>query len=352
MNERIQALRHKMAGLDLQGMIISNPINVKYLTGIDAEGILLLTRKENIYVTDARYTEYVTSILTPFDEIVVDDQKNISKYDYENYFLFCENVGFEEDYVTYATYKEYMHKYKINNFVEAARLIEALRVIKDDEEVKNVKTACEITDKCFNFLLDYIKPGMTEKEIARKIHDFYMDNAEGESFEAIVASGENSSKPHAIPTDRKIHVRDIILIDMGCKVNGYCSDMTRTIFVGEPLKEQLEVYNLVLETQKKVLNEIKDGQNIKALSKIAENNFANKGYTLVHSLGHGVGLEIHENPRVNIKNDSNLKENMIITDEPGIYLTGNFGIRIEDTVLVTKLGAIALTESNKECIII
>ena len=95
MNERIQALRHKMAGLDLQGMIISNPINVKYLTGIDAEGILLLTRKENIYVTDARYTEYVTSILTPFDEIVVDDQKNISKYDYENYFLFCENVGFE-----------------------------------------------------------------------------------------------------------------------------------------------------------------------------------------------------------------------------------------------------------------
>lgn len=352
MNERIQALRHKMAGLNLQGMIISNPVNVKYLTGIDAEGILLLTRKENVYITDARYTEYVTSILTPFDEIVIDDLKNISRDDYENYFLFCENVGFEEDYVTYAMYKEYMHKYKINNFVEATKLIEVLRMIKDDEEIKNVKTACEITDRCFKMLLDYIKPEMTEKQIARKIHNYYMDNAEGESFEAIVASGENSSKPHAIPTDRKVQSQDIITIDMGCKFKGYCSDMTRTIFVGDPKKEQMDVYNLVLESQQKVLNEIKEGQNIKQLAKMVENSFSDKGYTLVHSLGHGVGLEIHEKPFLNMKNDNLLKENMIITDEPGIYLTGNFGVRIEDTVLVTKQGVITLTESSKECIII
>ena len=151
MNERIQTLRYKMAGLNLQGMIISNPVNVKYLTGIEAEGILLLTRKENIYITDARYTEYATNTLTPFDEIVVDDQKNISRDDYENYFLFCENVGFEENYVTYDLYKEYMHKYKINNFVEASKLVEALRIIKDDEEIKNIKTACEITDRCFKY---------------------------------------------------------------------------------------------------------------------------------------------------------------------------------------------------------
>ena len=352
MNERIQALRHKMAGLNLQGMIISNPVNVKYLTGIDAEGILLLTRKENVYITDARYTEYVTSILTPFDEIVIDDLKNISRDDYENYFLFCENVGFEEDYVTYAMYKEYMHKYKINNFVEATKLIEVLRMIKDDEEIKNVKTACEITDRCFKMLLDYIKPEMTEKQIARKIHNYYMDNAEGESFEAIVASGENSSKPHAIPTDRKVQSQDIITIDMGCKFKGYCSDMTRTIFVGDPKKEQMDVYNLVLESQQKALNEIKEGQNIKQLAKMVENSFSDKGYTLVHSLGHGVGLEIHEKPFLNMKNDNLLKENMIITDEPGIYLTGNFGVRIEDTVLVTKQGVITLTESSKECIII
>lgn len=352
MNERIQLLRHRMAGMDLQGMIVANPINVKYLTGIDAEGILLLTRKENIYVTDSRYTEYVTSILTPFDEIVVDDQKNISKDDFENYFMFCENVGFEEDYITYSKYKEYMHKFRINNFVEATKIIESLRMIKDNEEIEYIKKACKITDDCFNMIIQYIKPGMTEIQVARKIQDFYRDFAEGESFETIVASGENTSKPHAIPTNRKIEKQDIVLIDMGCKVKGYCSDMTRTIFIGEPTEEQLKIYNLVLKNQKQVLDDIQEGKNIKNLSRRLENNFAEYGYDMIHSLGHGVGLEIHEKPFVNSKNDNSLKENMVITDEPGIYLPGNFGIRIEDTVLVKKQGHQALTESTKECIII
>lgn len=188
MNDRLKALRNKMAGLNLQGMIIANPINIKYLTKIEAEGILLITRKENIFITDGRYIEVVSSIITPFDDIVVDDQKNISRDDYENFFLFCENVGFEEDYVTYADYKRYIRKYKINNFVEAQDLITQLRMIKDEEEIANIKRACEVTDECFKMLLEYIKPGLTEKQIARKIQDFYRDNSEGESFETIVAS--------------------------------------------------------------------------------------------------------------------------------------------------------------------
>ena len=188
MNDRLKALRNKMAGLNLQGMIIANPINIKYLTKIEAEGILLITRKENIFITDGRYIEVVSSIITPFDDIVVDDQKNISRDDYENFFLFCENVGIEEDYVTYADYKRYIRKYKINNFVEAQDLITQLRMIKDEEEIANIKRACEVTDECFKMLLEYIKPGLTEKQIARKIQDFYRDNSEGESFETIVAS--------------------------------------------------------------------------------------------------------------------------------------------------------------------
>ena len=188
MNDRLKALRNKMAGLNLQGMIIANPINIKYLTKIEAEGILLITRKENIFITDGRYIEVVSSIITPFDDIVVDDQKNISRDDYENFFLFCENVGFEEDYVTYADYKSYIRKYKINNFVGAQDLITQLRMIKDEEEIANIKRACEVTDECFKMLLEYIKPGLTEKQIARKIQDFYRDNSEGESFETIVAS--------------------------------------------------------------------------------------------------------------------------------------------------------------------
>ena len=164
--------------------------------------------------------------------------------------------------------------------------------------------------------------------------------------------GENSSKPHAVPTDRKIQEKDIITIDMGCKINGYCSDMTRTIFVGGITKEQKEIYDLVLENQQKALNEICEGTNMKTIFKSVESDFNVNGQTLIHSLGHGVGLEIHEPPIINAKNDNLLKEKMIITDEPGIYIAGNFGIRIEDTVLVTKKGQVSLTESPKECIII
>lgn len=178
MNDRLQAVRNKMGGLNLQGIIIANPINIKYLTKIEAEGILLITRKENVFITDGRYMEYVSSIITPFDEIVVDDQKNISKEDYENFFLFCENVGFEEKYLTYSKYKEYIRKFKINNFVEADEIFETLRIIKDDNEIACVKKACEVTDKCFEMLLEYIKPGLTEKQIARKIHEYYLDNSE------------------------------------------------------------------------------------------------------------------------------------------------------------------------------
>lgn len=347
MNDRILGLRNKMAGLNIQGMIISNPINVKYLTGIEAEGILLITRKENVYITDSRYIEYVSNTITPFDEIVVDDFKNISKDDYENFFLFCENVGFEENFVTYADYKRYMHTYKINNFVEASCLMEKLRIIKDSEEINSIKQACKITDDCFEILLEYIKPGMTEKDIAKKIENYYREHSDGVSFEPIVASGENSSKPHAVPTERKINENDIITIDMGCKVNGYCSDMTRTIFIGEPTEEQKRVYNIVLENQEKSLNDMKDGASIKDITKIVTSNFELQGYDLVHALGHGVGLEIHEHPFIRLSSDNTLKERMIVTNEPGIYIPGNFGVRIEDTVLITKDGPEVLTKSRK-----
>ena len=348
MNERLRVLRAKMQGANIQGMIISNPVNIKYFTGIDAEGILLITRKENVYITDGRYIEYVSSILTPFDEIVIDNVKDVSIDDYENFFMFCENVGFEEKYVSYYLYKEFMHRYKINSLVEAEELIEDLRLVKDDEEIKNIKTACEITDKCFEMLKEYIKPGMSEKQIARRIDNFYYAHAEGCSFDTIVASGENSSKPHAVPGDRKIEQRDIILIDMGCKVNGYCSDMTRMLFVGEPTEEQKKIYQLVLREQESVLAQLKEGANIKNISKDLNIHFESEGYEMIHALGHGVGLDIHERPNISTKNDSNLKANMVVTDEPGIYLPGNFGIRIEDTVLITKQGCIELTKTSKD----
>ena len=193
---------------------------------------------------------------------------------------------------------------------------------------------------------------MTEKQIAKEIDEFYNNNSDGLSFDTIVASGENSSKPHAVPTDRKIQEQDIITIDMGCKFKGYCSDMTRTIFVGSVPEYVKPVYDLVLKNQTQTLNQMKDGENIRLLTKMVENDFRLHNFDLIHSLGHGVGLEIHEKPFISYRNDNQLKENMVVTDEPGIYLPGKFGVRIEDTVLITKFGCINLTKSEKNYIII
>ena len=352
MNSKLQWLRNTMSSLDLQGLIISNPVNIKYLTGIEAEGVLLITRKENVYITDGRYIEHVHSILTLYDEIIVYDIHDVSKEDCENFFMFCENVGFEENYVTYAGYKELIRKYKINNLVETEHIIEKQRIIKDEQEISNLEKACEITDNCFEYILTYIKPGMTEKQIAEEIEEYYKKRTDGVSFDTIVASGENTSKPHAIPTDRKIQTNDIITIDMGCKVNGYCSDMTRTFFVGSVPEYIKPIYDLVLKNQIQTLETMKDGANTRMLTKMVENDFKFNGYDLIHSLGHGVGLEIHEAPYISYRSDTQLKENMVVTDEPGIYISGKFGVRIEDTVQITKFGCISLTKSEKNYIVI
>ncbi len=352
MNRKMQWLRNQLLSLDLQGMIVSNPINIKYLTNIEAEGILLVTRKENLFITDGRYIEDVHNTLTLFDEIVVYDARGLTKDDYENFFMFCENVGFEENYVTYAKYKEYIRKYKINCLVETENMIEKQRMVKDDEEIENIRRACKVTDDCFDHIVNYIRPGMTEKQIAREIDYFYYKHSEGLSFDTIVASGENSSKPHAVPTDRRIQENDVITIDMGCKINGYCSDMTRTIFVGKVPDEVKPVYDLVLKNQEQVLQDMKDNANTKQISKMVDNDFRLNNYDLIHALGHGVGLDIHEGPVLSINSESVLRENMVVTDEPGIYVAGQFGVRIEDTVLITKGGCEPLTKSPKRYIVI
>lgn len=353
MNPRLQCLRNKLKAQNIEGMIVSNPVNIKYLIGIEAEGILLLTRKENIYITDSRYIEMVQSTLTIIDDIVVNDIKDITEEDYKNFFSFCENVGFEEEYVTYAKYKEYLHRYRINNLIETEQIIEKQRIAKDEEEIDNIRKACQITDSCFEHLLSFIQVGMTEKEIAYEIERYFIEHgASGLAFDSIVASGINSSKPHAVPTDKAIQAGDIITIDFGCKYNGYCSDMTRTIFVGYVQEYIKEVYDLVLKNQEQTLDEMYDGANTKILFKMVNNDFNIHKYELTHALGHGVGLDVHEEPVIGPKKENTLKENMVVTDEPGIYIPGKFGVRIEDTVLITRAGCETLTKSPKDYIVI
>ncbi len=353
MNEKIRLLRERLRKLKMDGMIITNPLSIKYLTNIENEGTLLITRKENIFLTYTMFLETVKSTLTINDEIIVADFRDVSKEDFENFFLFCENVGFEENYVTYKQYHYLKQKYRTNNLAETDNIVEKIREVKDLAEIEKIKKACEITDNCFEHLLEFIKIGTTEKEIALEIEMFFKKNgAERLAFDTVVAVGENSANPHWVPTDRAVKMADPILIDMGCVYQGYCSDMTRTIFMGCILEEIKPIYDLVLKNQLLTNNEIKEYASIKTISKMVESDFKLKNYDLIHSLGHGIGMETHETPYINSKNDTFLKENMVITNEPGIYLPGKYGVRIEDTILVNKGSCTILTKSPKNYIIV
>ena len=352
MNVKIKWLRNQLLSLKLDGMIVSNPINVRYLTGLSEEGFLIIAPKENIFVTDSRYIESVNKNLTIDDEIVAYDGKNLNKYDYENIFMFCNNVGFEENYVTYEQYKKYLQTYQVN-LVETEGLIENQRIVKEQEEIEMIKKACEITDKAFEYIIRNIKLGMTEKEIAFEIEKFMISNgADGLAFDSIVASGENSSMPHAVPTDRKIQKGDMIQFDIGAKYKGFCSDLSRVVFVEEIKEEYKAVYDFVLGEQKRISSTLKDGSNIKTVIKDRETEFRLKNYEIMHAFGHGVGLEIHELPKLLSKQDNILKENAVIAIEPGVYISGKFGIRIEDTFLVQKMGCINLTNCKKDYTVI
>lgn len=275
MNKRLKWLKNQLKALNLEGMIVSNPINIKYLTGLNAEGVLIIAPRETVFITDSRYIEDVNSKLTISDEIVAYDSKNLSKYDYEGFFMICENIGFEENYVTYANYLKYLQTYKVN-LVETEGLIERQRFIKDEEEIECIKKACEITDKTFDYIIHNIKRGMTEKEVAFEIERYMISlGADGVAFETIVAAGEHSSMPHAVPTDRKIKSGDVLLFDMGAKYKGYTSDLSRTVFVGENnfLEEE---YNFVLEKQKFISKNFKDGVNIKQVLKQVEEAYVRK----------------------------------------------------------------------------
>ena len=352
MNNKIKVLRENMSLQRLDGMIITNTFNISYILGVKAEGTLIITDKENVFFTDARYIEEVNNTITIDDEIIVIDLANISENDFLGFFENCNKVGIEENDITYSKYQKFIRLFRLKDTVETGNLIEKQRMIKCDEEISNIRKACEITDNCFNHLLNYIKVGMTEQQIAFEIEKFFIENgADGLAFDTIVASGENSSKPHAVVTNRKIKSGDAIVIDFGAKYNGYCSDMTRTIFVGNIDEEIKGLYNFILACQKRASNKIKDGANGQEIAESLEKEFNARNYSLVHALGHGVGRNVHEIPILSYKTNYILKENMIVTNEPGIYIPGKIGIRIEDTILVNKLKSEELTKSDKNLII-
>jgi Xaa-Pro aminopeptidase len=348
LNKRLQNLKELMRKKNIEAFVIYKPVNVTYITGFTGDdSVALVTHDKAIFITDGRYTEQAQKEVKDFEVI---EHKTGIKEVLKEYIktLGIKKLAFEES-ISYGQYRELKEFLEIE-LIPQANLVETLRMVKDEEEIENIKKAQNITDKAFEYLLNFIKVGMTEKEVALELEYFMKkQGAEDLSFDTIVASGKRSSLPHGKASEKVIEKGDFVTIDFGCKVNGYCSDMTRTIVMGKANEKQKEIYNIVLEAQQKAIANLKAGLTSKEADLLARFVIEEKGYGkyFSHSLGHGVGLEVHEAPSLSFKKEEILKEGAIVTVEPGIYIPDFGGVRIEDMVLLKEDGVINLTKSSK-----
>jgi len=354
MDNRIEMILNDK-GLD--ALIISDFYNMRYVSGYSGDaGYMYVSGKRQCIITDSRYTVRAKEEAPSFEIVEMNSKKGYK--DILSGFLEDEeavNVGFEDKAVSYLDYKMLSGLKAGLNLVELGDALSNLRCIKTSKEIEYIAQAEHIGDIAFSKILDFIKPGMTELEVAAKLeYTMKCEGASGLSFDTIVASGINSSKPHAVPGEKVIEKGDFVTMDFGCIYKGYCSDMTRTIVVGQASEEQKKVYETVLSAQKAALDVIRAGMVCKDVDKVARDLIAQAGYGKYfgHGLGHSVGLYIHENPALNTRCEEVLKENMLETVEPGIYIEGFGGVRIEDLVVVTKDGHRNLTSSPKELIIL
>ncbi len=355
MENRIMKLREKMEEKELEAFLISSAANRRYLTGFTGTaGYLLLLPEENIFITDFRYKDQAKKQV-PHCKIVEISSKIIAGIGELLAKNNIEKLGLESDQITYHDFTKYRDTFKGIELAPVAGLTEELRLYKDESEISNIKKAVEIADLAFAHIIDFIKVGKTEKEVALEL-EFFMKKAGGEdnAFDFIVASGERSALPHGVATDKVIEYGDFVTMDYGTIVNGYCSDITRTIVVGEANEKQKEIYQLVLKAQKKVISKIKAGLTCKEVDAIARDIIKENGYAenFGHGLGHGLGLNVHEGPRLSYTSDDKLEKGMVVTDEPGIYLSNWGGVRIEDDLLITANGCQVLNKAPKELIVV
>ena len=267
--------------------------------------------------------------------------------------LGIQKMGFEDGYVTVASYNQYS---KLPcELVPAQSLVNDLRAAKDEEEIALMKKAQEITDQAFDAILKFIQPGMTEQEIAARLqYEMLLRGADKMSFDPIVVSGPNGSLPHGIPSEKKVQKGEFLTMDFGCKYGGYCSDMTRTIAIGEPTEEMRKVYDTVLKAQLAGIAKAKAGVPGKEIHNAAAKVIEDAGYGAYfgHGFGHSVGIEIHESPNANGRDETPMPVGAAVSAEPGIYLPGKFGVRIEDVLIYTEEGNVDITKSPKELIIL
>lgn len=351
-SDRLARLIEKIIAEKVDAILITKVANVTYFSGFLGDSSALLIGK-NIrkLITDGRYTEQ--AVLQAKNFTLVEQTEGLYKKIVEELKISdCKKVGIEGLVMTVAEHDYLTRELKGVEFKSIE--LDTLRQVKDAAEIDCISKACEIADKAFEKILAVIKPNVIELDVAADLEYFMRRlGSERAAFDTIVASGWRSSLPHGTASDKKICAGDLVTLDFGATFNGYCSDITRTICVGRASDEQKKIYNAVLDAQIYGLKVITAGKSVKDIDEAVRERLKATGYDdyFVHGLGHGVGLEIHEEPRLSkLSKCESLLPNMIVTDEPGVYV-GNFGgVRIEDTVLVTSGNAQPLTHSPKNLI--
>lgn len=342
-----------------EAALIMSEVNVCYFTSFhSSNGYLVVTAEKSFFLTDSRYIEAAQQEIKNIDEILPlrsmqDDLYNLIDK------LKIKKLHIESQRISVGRYSEIKKATALRQRIIADgkldKEIDAIRIKKDEKQKNKIIKAQRIAEKAFDHILSFISTEKTEKEIALELDYFMLRNgADTLSFETIAVSGKNSSKPHGVPSNKKIENGDFITMDFGAVVDFYHSDMTRTVAVGEISSKQIEIYETVLNAQLKALDAITAGKVCKDIDKVARDVIKNKGYGdfFGHGLGHGVGVEIHEAPSFNPTCDYVLEAGNIMTVEPGIYLPGEFGVRIEDMGAVTENGFENFTTSEKKLIVL
>ena len=359
MHHRVERLRDYMKKENIDGMLIASKANRRYLSGFSGSNAMLyISLGKQQLITDFRYIEQVKQECPDFECV---DQAQLGQL--KTAMMLAERdkakrMGFEAQHITYSEFVD-MSTYQSFEWIPTTHVVENLRQIKDSEEISKLREAERIGDLAFKAIIPFIeaswKEGLTENAIALKLEQVMRQNgATGLSFDTIVATGAKSSLPHAQPSEEKLKKGDFVVMDFGCIYKGYCSDMTRTVVIGEASSKHLEIYEIVLRAQKAALEGIRIGLKGSEVDAIARQIIMEAGYgdCFGHGLGHSVGLEIHESPRFSPLENTLIQPGMIMTVEPGIYVPGFGGVRIEDMIVVKEQGIENLTHSPKELIII
>ena len=352
MTDRPLKLMERMALTEKEAVLVHNPSNMFWLSGYTGEGVVMIGRSFRAIITDFRYTEQAEQQAPSFSVEMTD--KTIS-HDHIAARL-CGEYGistlyYEDDFLTVREYETARKVIENVEWKSLNRRVQFLRQVKDEKELECIAEACRITGEAFERLLPNIKEGMTEKELALMLEfDMLTHGASALAFDTIAAAGAHGSLPHAVPGDLKIKKGDMITFDFGAKFGGYCADMTRTVALGKPSDEMLRVYQIVLEAQQMSQDAVMAGKTGKEIDAIARDYIYKSGYEgrFGHGLGHAVGIDIHEEPRLAMTGEQILEENHVVTVEPGIYLPGSFGVRIEDLVCVTETGCETLNELDHD----